>query len=447
MPKEAQPLLFIQVTNPEDLVATQTRKQIRRHVMKHATRAKRQKAAEEDNTLVSQQSWLPSIPYFVPPIQWRFYMPAFLNNWMTCKKMSSRTENSIHAAQGMWLEKATRNPAMLHAILAMSAAYHHKLSYERLQQVAWYHIGQAIVEINKALTDTFTAVSDEIFLAVVAVASFENLRGNSHACRTHLSGLQSMVNARGGLHTMSMLVKHSIHWIDGSYATAAASKPVFPLQASDFESAGLKTVLIPDSAGNCLNPQLHGIILQLRKLGSIVDSSYSSTVTLNEMWEFVTLRTHVDIELLSMPLVILPYSQSSEYVVGTVAEVVRLGALIYLNLVCRCVSTHSRVHRSLSGRLAQSVQRLQGGMVRCMPENLSILLWAVVLGGGASTEAAGRTTLGSFFQELIPYMGVTSWVDCRSVMENVTYSDRGCGEVCEAFYTEATAASNLEAKD
>lgn len=92
---------------------------------------------------------------------------------MTCKKISSKTENSIHAAQGMLLEMSIHSQALFHGILALSAAYHHKLSYGRVQQIAWYHVGQAITQINNTLSNSRRAVPDDIILAVVLVAAFE----------------------------------------------------------------------------------------------------------------------------------------------------------------------------------------------------------------------------------------------------------------------------------
>lgn len=35
-------------------------------------------------SLISGQSQLPTLPFTTPPIKWRFYMPAFLNNCTYC---------------------------------------------------------------------------------------------------------------------------------------------------------------------------------------------------------------------------------------------------------------------------------------------------------------------------------------------------------------------------
>jgi hypothetical protein len=88
-------------------------------------------------------------------------------------RMVSDTENSLTSHQGLWLQVAMQNSALFHATLALSAAYHHNLSHESLGQLALYHIGEAIVQRNVALGDAQLALSDDVLLAVIAVAAYE----------------------------------------------------------------------------------------------------------------------------------------------------------------------------------------------------------------------------------------------------------------------------------
>lgn len=91
----AQKLLFLPVWQQDDSEKAQTRKRVRRHVMKNVHRAKRRAAGDSGSSLLdSQQARLPLLIFAHPPTQWRFYMPAFVNN---CKPCVFGSHLSMHA--------------------------------------------------------------------------------------------------------------------------------------------------------------------------------------------------------------------------------------------------------------------------------------------------------------------------------------------------------------
>jgi hypothetical protein len=102
--------------------------------------------------------------------------------------MSTRTEHALTSHQGEWLEVALKSEALFHATLALSAAYHHKLSLEKLQLLALYHVGQAISHINLALVNREAASRDDIILTIVAIAAYEVLQATSlpFPCQSYL---------------------------------------------------------------------------------------------------------------------------------------------------------------------------------------------------------------------------------------------------------------------
>jgi hypothetical protein len=73
-------LLFVSVSHPDDTKKLKTQARIRQHVMKNIGRARRQAVSNREHSMHLHQSQLPVLPYATPPIQWRFYMPAFINN-------------------------------------------------------------------------------------------------------------------------------------------------------------------------------------------------------------------------------------------------------------------------------------------------------------------------------------------------------------------------------
>ena len=60
-------------------------------------------------------------------------------------------------------------------------------------------------------------MSDQTIAAVAKMASYEAMFGSPSLCHTHMRGLQSMVQARGGLEAMTGLggfMMRMVMWID-----------------------------------------------------------------------------------------------------------------------------------------------------------------------------------------------------------------------------------------
>ncbi|KAH7342244.1 fungal-specific transcription factor domain-containing protein [Rhexocercosporidium sp. MPI-PUGE-AT-0058] len=411
--------------------------------MQNVMRAKR-KAGDDSMSplLASPQSQLPVLNFAHPPTQWRFYMPAFVNNWMTCfqPRMVSRTEGAITSHQGLWLQEAMKNEALFHATLALSAAYHHKLSLEKLQFLALYHVGQAISKINLALNNESSVINDNTILAVVGIAAYENLKGDCNSSRMHLNGLQSMVTLRGGLDSLGLLARHALNWVDCSFATATAGEPLFIHQEPYTRLPSPVPGGLLDYGGSSISMQLQAVLSQLRELTQVLTSSYSTHVTSDQMWMFSHQRTLVEQELLLMrfPLEHVP-NDGGDPCLRAIAEIVRLAAQIYVNLVLRCILPLSSVHRTLSAQISGSLSTLKDDIPDHQCESLEILLWSAILGGTVATDSLIREQLGSVVVKFCGQLKISSWIQCRELIENVVYSHRGCGDLCEKFYVEATS--------
>lgn len=217
------------------------------------------------------------------------------------------------------------------------------------------------------------------------------------------------------------------------------------MQATEFELSVPTSTVQPEVAATFLGSSLRRVVAQLRKLTEIVDSSYSKSVSLNEMWEFVFLRTRADQALLSMPFE-LEFSAEKNDPVNVAVEAIRVAALIYTNLVLRCISIHSKIHRSLSVRLADLMGRIDNCLEREQTGNLKILLWAAALGGAVVSDVEAKSKLEWSFRILCDQLGVDSWEKCHSIMTEAVFSRRGCGDLCAEFYYQATVSRKSKSK-
>jgi len=81
----------------------------------------------------------------------------------------------------------------------------------------------AISGMNEHLLSPASSLSDELVGAILHVAAYEALFGDRNAFAMHMSGLQKIVELRGGLSTLGLdgLLERMLLWVDvnASFAT------------------------------------------------------------------------------------------------------------------------------------------------------------------------------------------------------------------------------------
>ena len=75
---------------------------------------------------------------------------------------------------------------------------------------------RALTEINAALASPKRAITDAMIGAVMKMASYEAVFGDSAVFAAHMKGLQMMIRLRGGLSTLGLngLLERMVVWID-----------------------------------------------------------------------------------------------------------------------------------------------------------------------------------------------------------------------------------------
>lgn len=107
--------------------------------------------------------------------------------------------------------------ATMYAVLLMSASHYCILNPSMASLIDLLHLkARALSEINAALANPNKAVTDSIIGAVMKMAAYEAIFGDSEMFRGHMKGLKMMIKLRGGFSELGLngLLERMIVWID-----------------------------------------------------------------------------------------------------------------------------------------------------------------------------------------------------------------------------------------
>ena len=116
-----------------------------------------------------------------------------------------------------WFPLAMTEAATMYAVLLMGASHYSIVNPSKAALVDLLYLkARALSEINAALADPKRATSDAMIGAVVKMAAYEAVFGESHVFAAHMKGLQLILKMRGGLATLGLngLLERMVVWID-----------------------------------------------------------------------------------------------------------------------------------------------------------------------------------------------------------------------------------------
>ena len=105
----------------------------------------------------------------------------------------------------------------MYAVLLMAASHYCAVSPHSANLIDLLYLkSKALTEINIALRDPKRATSDAIIGAVMKMAAYEAVFGDSAVFSAHMQGLSLMLKMRGGLGTLGLdgLLERMVVWID-----------------------------------------------------------------------------------------------------------------------------------------------------------------------------------------------------------------------------------------
>ncbi|KAK4579905.1 hypothetical protein LTR86_000106 [Recurvomyces mirabilis] len=116
-----------------------------------------------------------------------------------------------------WFPTMMQEAAPMYAVLLMSASHYAIVNPRGAALIDLLHLkARTLAEINKTLADPKKGISDAMLAAVVKVAAYEAIFGDSASFTAHMKGLKMMLKMRGGYSTLGLngLIERMILWID-----------------------------------------------------------------------------------------------------------------------------------------------------------------------------------------------------------------------------------------
>ena len=117
----------------------------------------------------------------------------------------------------IWFPLAMTEAATMYAVLLMAASHYCIVNPSKAALIDLLHLkARALSEINAALADPKRAITDSMIGAVMKMAAYEAIFGDSAVFNAHMRGLQMMLKIRGGLSTLGLngLLERMLVWID-----------------------------------------------------------------------------------------------------------------------------------------------------------------------------------------------------------------------------------------
>ncbi|PTU21604.1 hypothetical protein P175DRAFT_0531123 [Aspergillus ochraceoroseus IBT 24754] len=181
-----------------------------------------------------------SEPY---PIASRWYMPRLIRLFcegLGLSRVPVDAKSTAYTLQTVWVQKALGDPCLFHATLFAGSSYFDILRGEKQNPITIYHQNEVIRRINERLSDPVLALDDRTIASVAPLALFADLNNDRAAADAHLSGLQKMVELRGGLHKLGL---------DGVVATLMEMNRIVYMIAFDPEWGFSSTLSSPAPLG------------------------------------------------------------------------------------------------------------------------------------------------------------------------------------------------------
>lgn len=132
--------------------------------------------------------------------------------------------------QTAWIPFVLTDVVLLNAILLLSAA---DLTMRKGDASITIDLitlrGMALRKINERIQDTFKSQSDEVFGAILVLAQYEVLFGDIDTYQTHMSGLQRLVQVRGGISALGLdgVLARMLLWVDINGSAIIGQRPCF----------------------------------------------------------------------------------------------------------------------------------------------------------------------------------------------------------------------------
>lgn len=159
-------------------------------------------------------------PFWTYPVDYEPYLPAIFAHYIenvAVEIPDLDSPNHKGLLRRRWFPLAMEEPSTMYAVLLMAASHYCAVNPQSANLIDLLHLkSRALTEINIALRDPKRATSDAVIGAVMKMAAYEAVFGDSAVFSAHMRGLSMMLDMRGGLCTLGLdgLLERMVVWID-----------------------------------------------------------------------------------------------------------------------------------------------------------------------------------------------------------------------------------------
>jgi len=159
-------------------------------------------------------------PFWSYPVDYEPYLPAIFAHYIenvAVEIPDLDSPNHKGLLRQRWFPLAMEEPSTMYAVLLMAASHYCAVSPQSANLIDLLYLkSRALTEINAALRDPKRATSDAVIGAVMKMAAYEAVFGDSAVFSAHMRGLSLMLKLRGGLGSLGLdgLLERMVVWID-----------------------------------------------------------------------------------------------------------------------------------------------------------------------------------------------------------------------------------------
>ncbi|KAK3115443.1 hypothetical protein LTR53_005195 [Teratosphaeriaceae sp. CCFEE 6253] len=155
-----------------------------------------------------------------------------------------------------------RDPAFAHSTLLATSAFKDYHLSQPLSRTTLFHLKRTLRHLNKQLSDESAYQSESVIYTIVTLAVLALMFGDPSATRTHMAGLQRIVQLRGGESCFSTSSKQ--HFMLERQVLA----PSLQSAGADTSQLGVPVIRIDD----LVDSRLATVFYDLRRLAEILNT-------------------------------------------------------------------------------------------------------------------------------------------------------------------------------
>lgn len=416
----------------------------------------------------------------MPPFLQRVLDHALVHTWPATvpAKGSKALENPVNAA---WLQASMQFPVVFHAFLYAASlqlltACNGREMVKSGEMIRFDHYQKAIHLINKHITELDGPPPDALIMAVTTLAvhgsrapspgiechpqsplatqQYLHMYGQMLIEESHVSGLTGLIQRKGGIEGMETYgMADTIALADVYLATKRLRNPQLPLHwpkeslvstekyTPDDTAVAMASIL--GSGFELLHTHLAGEMLcetleQMCELTIALDQHTRGGQGAPDMVELTTTRNCVQHQLLLFDFASM--DASSEEL--TIAEVCRISALIFSDMVLFPLPATQKVKPMLAVRLKSLLARCA---IKCPSQaQLRTLAWATMLGCIASTFAVEHDWFLRQLSIHLSTLSIMDWPKLRQLCSTFLWWPSVCDPPGRVVWSEVQSLKEVK---